>query len=76
MVDQVKQLVHQSHNEVVELTAKGAVGFAGSFASMSINDIAGLIVAFLTGVYMCFQIESAWRNRQATKAVQKKIVEE
>lgn len=75
MKDQVKDLMSQSQTQVVELAAKGGVGLAGTFATMSINDWAGLIVAILTGIYMCFQIESAWRNRKAAKINQKKAQE-
>lgn len=64
---QINDLLHQSNTEVVQLGAKASVGLVGSFAAMSINDWAGLIVAILTGIYMCFQIESAWRNRKAAR---------
>lgn len=73
MTMSVKELVDQSNHELVQLSAKGSIGIVGTFASMSINDWAGLIVAILTGVYMCFQIESAWRNRKAAKQNQKNI---
>lgn len=73
MSDQVKDLLAQSNVQVGELAVKGGLGLAGTFASMSINDWAGLIVAILTGVYMCFQIESAWRNRKVAKQRQKNI---
>lgn len=65
--DTVTELIQQSNAEMVQLSAKSGVGLLGSFAAMSINDWAGLIVAILTGIYMCFQIESAWRNRKAAK---------
>lgn len=71
MSDEVKNLIHQSNVQFGELGAKTTVGLVASFASMSINDWAGLIVAILTGIYMCFQIESAWRNRKAAKIKQK-----
>lgn len=74
--EEVKNLIAQSHTQVVELAAKGGVGLAGTFATMSINDWAGLIVAILTGIYMCFQIESAWRNRKSAKMRQKQIRDE
>lgn len=76
MKDEIKELFHQSNSQAVELAAKGSAGFVGSFAAMSINDWAGLIVAILTGIYMCFQIESAWRNRKAAKMRQKQIRDE
>lgn len=50
-----------------DLTAKGAAGIGASFASMSLNEILGAIVAMLTIIYMLFQIEAAFRrfkNRQ------------
>lgn len=75
MKDEITKLIHQSNTEALELGVKGSVGLAGSFAAMSINDWAGLIVAILTGIYMCFQIESAWRNRKAAKINQKKAQE-
>jgi len=67
MTDSIKELLHQSNTEVVQLSAKTGIGLVGSLTAMSINDWAGLIVAILTGIYMCFQIESAWRNRKAAK---------
>jgi hypothetical protein len=76
MSNQVKDLVQQSQHQVVELAAKGSIGVVGTLTSMSINDWAGLIVAFLTGVYMCFQIESAWRNRVAAKETQKAVIQD
>lgn len=75
MKDEITKLIHQSNTETIELGVKGTVGLAGSFAAMSINDWAGLIVAILTGIYMCFQIESAWRNRKAARINQKKAQE-
>lgn len=50
-----------------EIGAKSSVGFGGAFAAMSINDIAGLTVAFLTAIYMIFQIEAAWAKRKKRK---------
>lgn len=76
MPNEVKDLIHQSQAQVVDLAAKGSIGLAGTFTSMSINDWAGLIVAILTGIYMCFQIESAWRNRKSAKIKQKTIQDE
>lgn len=67
MRDKINELIHQSNVEVAQLGAKTGIGLIGSFTAMSINDWAGLIVAVLTGIYMCFQIESAWRNRRAAK---------
>ena len=67
MTNKVEDLVQQAQSQTVDLAVKGSLGLAGTFTSMSINDWAGLIVAILTGIYMCFQIESAWRNRKAAK---------
>lgn len=64
---QINDLLHQSNTEVVQLSTKTGIGLVGSLTAMSINDWAGLIVAILTGIYMCFQIESAWRNRKAAR---------
>lgn len=49
------------------IAAKSGTGFLGSFAAMTVNDIAGLVVAALTGIYMCFQIEAAYQRRKARK---------
>lgn len=73
MADSIKELVQTSNSQLGEVALKGGGGLAVTFASMSINDVAGLIVAILTGIYMCFQIESAWRNRKSAKMKQKKI---
>lgn len=76
MKDEIKELFHQSNSQAVELAAKGSAGLVGSFAAMSINDWAGMIVAILTGIYMCFQIEAAWKNRKYAKERLKKSNEE
>lgn len=64
-MEEVQKLLHESQIDLAHAGAKGSAGFAAVFASMSINDIAGLVVAVLTGIYMAFQIESAWRKRKA-----------
>ena len=71
IMETTKQLMHESNTDVVHAATKGSIGFAGAAATMSINDWAGLIVAVLTGIYMIFQIESAWRKRKAAIAKQK-----
>lgn len=53
--------------EMLVTAGKGTVGFAGSFAAMSINDIAGLIVAVLTGIYLFLQIQDILRKRKKEK---------
>lgn len=64
IMERVKQLFHEFYTDVAQLFLKGGAGVAGSFAAMSINDIVGLIVGILTGVYMTLQIEAAWRKRK------------
>lgn len=76
MEEKTRELFNQSNVQIVELTAKGSVGIAGTLASMSINDFAGLVVAILTAIYMCLQIESAWRNRKAARQNLKKSNDE
>ncbi len=60
----VKKLLHEAHTDLAHAGMKGGAGLAGTFAAMSINDWAGLVVAVLTGIYMAFQIEAAWRKRK------------
>ena len=67
--DEIKdmtQKVMESPN-TLEITTKSTIGFGGAFAAMSINEIAGLVVAVLTAVYMIFQIEAAWIRRKELK---------
>ncbi|MGB0817422.1 MAG: hypothetical protein ACPGQQ_00855 [Candidatus Puniceispirillaceae bacterium] len=73
MPQQVNHLLQESNSDLFHAGVKGGVGFGGSLAAMSINDIAGLIVAILTGIYMCFQIEAAWRKRKAAIAKEKEL---
>lgn len=65
------QKIVESHS-VLETGIKSGVGFGGAFAAMSINEIAGLVVAVLTAVYMLFQIEAAWVKRKTRKEADKK----
>lgn len=58
------KLIQNISVEEIEASAKTGGGFLGAFAAMSINDIAGLVVAILTGVYMLLQIEAAWTRRK------------
>lgn len=64
--DDVKNMAQKiiESPSTVEITTKSSIGFGGAFAAMSINDIAGLVVAILTAIYMIFQIESAWTKRK------------
>lgn len=66
-MDKTRQLVHEANLDLGAAAIKGGGGFMATFAAMSINDIAGLIVAILTGIYMCFQIEAAWQKRKEAK---------
>lgn len=61
--NEIQQKVAQSPHEVLETGVKGGVGAVGSFAAMSINDWAGLIVAVLTGIYMLLQILEILRKK-------------
>ena len=65
-IKEMAQRVVESPN-TIEITAKSSIGFGGAFAAMSINEIAGLVVAILTAVYMIFQIEAAWMRRKERK---------
>lgn len=66
-MERAKQLIHEANVDLGSGFVKGGAGFVAAGAAMSINDIAGLIVAILTGVYMCFQIEAAWMKRKEAK---------
>lgn len=63
-MEKAQQLIREANLDVIAAGGKGSVGIVGAFAAMSINDWAGLFVAVLTGVYMGFQIEAAWRKRR------------
>ena len=67
MKQEIQKITHAVDSTVIESTTKTGVGFMGAFAAMSINDIAGLIVAVLTAVYMLFQIEAAWQRLKKRK---------
>lgn len=73
-MNKVQNLISESNLDYLHAGAKGGVGFVGSIAAMSINDIAGLVVAVLTGVYMAFQIEAAWRKRKAAILKEKELL--
>jgi uncharacterized protein (DUF2062 family) len=75
-MDKMKQLLHEFQSDLITTGQKVSVGFAGAFGAMSINDIAGLIVAVLTGIYMCFQIDAAWRKRKEALAKEKELEHE
>ena len=49
---------------LIDGSVKSSVGFGATFASMSINDWVGLFVGLATFIYMCLQIEAAWRRRK------------
>lgn len=70
---EVQKLVSESHSDLMSAGVKGSVGIAGSMATMTINDIAGLIVAVLTGIYMVLQIEAAWKKRKAAEQRDKEL---
>lgn len=63
-MEKIKDVANQFNLELAQASTKGSVGVLGSFAAMTLNDWAGLFVALLTGVYMIFQIEYAWRKRK------------
>jgi ethanolamine transporter EutH len=65
--NKIENLAHSIPNNVIESSAKTTLGFTGAFAAMSINEIAGLVVAILTAIYMVFQIEAAWKRRKIDK---------
>lgn len=53
---------------VIDGATKAGVGFGATIGSMSINDWMGLAVGFATLIYMCFQIDAAWRRRKKEKS--------
>lgn len=67
MKQEIQKITHAVDATVIESTTKTGVGFMGAFAAMTINDMAGLVVAVLTAVYMVFQIEAAWQRRKKRK---------
>ena len=62
------EIMQEAYTDLTVGGAKVGVGVGGVFAAMTINDIAGLIVAILTAIYMVLQIESAWNKRKEAKA--------
>lgn len=74
-MDRAKELILESQHEMLALPVKASVGAAGSFTAMTVNDVAGLCVAILTGIYMLFQIESAWRKRRLAIEREKRELE-
>lgn len=62
----IKQVITKafSDHQGIELAAKAGVGFGGAGVAMTVNDIAGLVVALLTAIYMAFQIEAAIAKRR------------
>ena len=64
-MEQAKKLLHESNVDFAHAGIKGSAGFAASFATMTINDWMGFMVGLATFIYMCFQIEAAWKKRKA-----------
>lgn len=50
--------------ELTQTAIKASGGFGASFFALSANDIAGLIVAFLTAVYLILQIMELLHKRR------------
>lgn len=75
MRSEAKDLMQKAAQEVsqpiVEIGTKTSIGITGTIAAMTIHDFAGLIVAFLTAIYMVLQIESAWQKRKKRIAKKK-----
>lgn len=71
MKNKAQELIQEANVDLIHAGGKGGVGFMGSIAAMSINDIAGLVVAILTGIYMLLQIEAALAKRKAAKEEKK-----
>lgn len=62
LLDQARDALPSPHT--LEVSAKTSAGFGGSFLAMSINELAGLIVAILTAIYMFLQIQDILRKRR------------
>lgn len=75
-MQEVKHLIKEANADLLAMAGKGGVGVAGSLAAMSINDLAGLIVAILTAIYMVLQIEASWRKRKEAVLKKKKLKKE
>lgn len=69
---QMQKAVESVGPNVIEPVGKTTVGFTGAAAAMSINDIAGLVVAIMTAVYMAFQIEAAYARRKKRRESERK----
>ena len=69
MIQKLRELDAKIATEypIVDGTTKTGIGFGATFASMSINDWMGLAVGLATFMYMCLQIEAAWRRRKTDK---------
>lgn len=63
-MDHVKELMHESNVEMIQMVPKASVGIAGTITAMSINDWVGLVVGILTAIFMVLQIEAALRKRR------------
>jgi len=61
------EINHVVTDSVTGIATKSGVGFMGALTAMTINEIAGLVVAVLTAIYMLFQIEAAWARRKDRK---------
>lgn len=64
--------------ESTELAFKGSVGAGGATAAMTINEIAGLVVAILTAIYMAYNILEvrAKRKKRIAAELAEKIAKE
>lgn len=71
-MENLKQMIRDVNMELIETGSKGGVGIMGSITAMTINDLAGLIVAFLTGVYMVLQIRDNLHKRKSLKEIKDK----
>lgn len=61
------EINHVVTDSLTGMVTKSGVGFMGALTAMTINEIAGLVVAVLTAIYMIFQIEAAWVRRKERK---------
>ena len=66
-MDKMQRLIHEANSDLSTATFKSGLGFLSAGAAMTLNDWAGLIVAFLTAIYMILQIEIAWHKRKIAK---------
>lgn len=63
-MERAKQILHESQVDMMQMAPKSFVGIVGTFGALSINDIVGIVVGVLTGIYMVLQIEAALRKRK------------